>query len=240
LRESVNGRRGGEDNAEVSVIAAMPRASTLMRSYLSSHHLACAKFFAAETARIERAFIPGPGVSRLRQDHRAFSIGAVLSSAAFLESAINELFKDAFEDYRAYLPRMSKDSVALLKGTYRKGWRPGTLEKYATAWLLIRRRPLERSTKVYSQAHLTLRLRNALHHFEPDTLGETVPQLPLERELRGKFAANQMMAGMGNPYFPDHCLGAGCAEWAWRSCKAFADYFFKGVRIKANYRRLGL
>jgi hypothetical protein len=93
---------------------------------------------------------------------------------------------------------------------------------------------------VYSQAHLTLRLRNALHHFEPDTLGETVPQLPLERELRGKFAANQMMAGMGNPYFPDHCLGAGCAEWAWRSCKAFADYFFKGVRIKANYRRLGL
>jgi len=45
------------------------------------------------------------------------------------------------------------------------------------------------------------------------------------------------MAEMGNPYFPDKCLGAGCAEWAVVSAKSFADDFCSRLDIQANYQK---
>jgi hypothetical protein len=59
----------------------------------------------------------------------------------------------------------------------------------------------------------------------------------MERKLKHQFRSNQLMKGIGNPYFPEHCLGAGCAEWATDSVRAFADAFFSRVGCEAYYQK---
>jgi hypothetical protein len=44
--------------------------------------------------------------------------------------------------------------------------------------------------------------------------------------LQGKFNLNPL-TGAGNPFYPDKCLGHGCAEWAVNSSIKFVDEFFE-------------
>jgi hypothetical protein len=94
---------------------------------------------------------------------------------------------------------------------------------------------------VWTNANLLVKLRNALTHFKPtdQPLGASSAELTkLEKGLVGKFPENQRMVGMGNPFFPDHCLGAGCAAWAVKSARAYADELFDRLGIEPNYQRV--
>jgi hypothetical protein len=57
-------------------------------------------------------------------------------------------------------------------------------------------------------------------------------------KLSGKFSSNPLMNGSDNPYFPDKCLGSGCADWAIRSIRVFSDDFFGRLGITPNYQRV--
>jgi hypothetical protein len=59
----------------------------------------------------------------------------------------------------------------------------------------------------------------------------------LEEALSNRFPPNRHMARMANPYFPDQCLGAGCASWAASTAETFADAFFERLAIQPNYQR---
>ena len=59
----------------------------------------------------------------------------------------------------------------------------------------------------------------------------------MERRLRGKFADNALMAGSGNPWWPDHCLGHGSSQWAYESALALANGVSEALGIEPNYRR---
>lgn len=50
----------------------------------------------------------------------------------------------------------------------------------------------------------------------------------------GMFPDNKLMAGSGNPWWPDHALGHGCAEWAHRFAKALADLVMETIGIETN------
>ncbi len=211
--------------------------SIAMRSYLSNHHLAAARYLIRQAQQIEENFKKGKVPHRIPEGHRAYVTSAVFASTAFLECAINELLKDAADGYRSYLPRTGAATVRQLGEGWRIWGRAPILEKYAVAWLFIKKRPMDKNVAGYSRVNLVLQLRNALMHFQPETLGNNLPRHRFETMLRHEFAPNPLMVGMGNPYFPDHCLGSPCAAWALASCKEFADHFFKGVRVRANYRR---
>jgi hypothetical protein len=60
----------------------------------------------------------------------------------------------------------------------------------------------------------------------------------MEERIRGKFVDNRLMEGSGNPWWPDHCLGHGCAEWAARSALVLADQICGDLGIKPNYQRI--
>jgi hypothetical protein len=45
------------------------------------------------------------------------------------------------------------------------------------------------------------------------------------------------MSGSDNRYFPDKALGKGCAKWAVKSARNFADSFFKRIGIIPNYQK---
>ncbi|MGH8647627.1 MAG: hypothetical protein ACREX4_25455, partial [Gammaproteobacteria bacterium] len=79
-------------------------------------------------------------------------------------------------------------------------------------------------------------IRNDLIHYMPESLGgDNIHRL--EARLRGKFLENSLMAGSGNPYFPDKALGKGCADWSVASVTRFTDTFFSQLNIVPNYLR---
>jgi hypothetical protein len=84
-----------------------------------------------------------------------------------------------------------------------------------------------------------IKLRNALVHYEPEwTINisdtEKITVQKFEKILKGKFQLNPL-TGEGNSFFPDKCLGHGCAEWAVKSSIMFADEFFLRMRLKPTY-----
>lgn len=56
----------------------------------------------------------------------------------------------------------------------------------------------------------------------------------LEKLFRNRFRENPL-AGKSLPFFPDRCLGHGCAEWAVVSSLAFTDRFFGDLGLPAPY-----
>jgi hypothetical protein len=52
--------------------------------------------------------------------------------------------------------------------------------------------------------------------------------------LGGKFIANPL-TGQDNPFYPDKCLGHGCAEWAVNSSVKFNDDFFSRMGLLSSY-----
>jgi len=59
----------------------------------------------------------------------------------------------------------------------------------------------------------------------------------LVNSLKAKFKPNRLMENAGNPYFPDHCLGAGCADWAVSTTTTFTKEFFSRLGVIPNYQR---
>jgi hypothetical protein len=95
---------------------------------------------------------------------------------------------------------------------------------------------MEPGTAPIQDVTLTIKLRNALVHYTPEDVAADVSH-ELDA-LRPRFAASALMAGSGNAWWPDHCLGAGCADWAQRSVTALADTVAGRLGVEPNYMRL--
>lgn len=95
---------------------------------------------------------------------------------------------------------------------------------------------LDKRAEPYQSAALLTSLRNALVHYKSESVAGDVEHL-FTKALRGRFPDNRLMTGSGNPWWPDHALGAGCAEWAFESAKALGDVVADALQITPNYRR---
>lgn len=207
-----------------------------MRLYFSTYHLWAAKDFAKEASTIEAAHT---GEAQFDIRHRALVMSSIIEAGAFLESVINELFKDCFDGYEVYLLGLSKSQIGLLGEQWAR-WHekgrsaPPTLEKFDAALKCCCIESFGRDRTPYQDAKLGLLIRNALIHSTPESLfsGEG----HRFDSLKSRFPSNSLMSGSGNAYFPDKCLGAGCAHWACLSMRAFADAFFEKLTVKPNYQ----
>ena len=181
-----------------------------MRAYFSSYHLWAASRFAESAATLESA---AGRLPRFDIEHRAVVTINVLSSVAFLEAAINELYQDAADRHMGYIAPLPSEAVRALAGAWAQGIdRLRMLQKYQIACHLTRAEPFDPGTEPFQLAALLVRLRNALVHYRPET--RTAQDADsFERALASRFPENALMAGSkGNPYFPDKCLGAGCSS----------------------------
>jgi hypothetical protein len=128
-------------------------------------------------------------------------MGTILSSVAFLEAAVNEVYADAADDSNpsevirsigeGYAMEMPKEVRGLLAGwwnteRFRVGAR--TLEKYEAALKAAGGEAFDSGAQPYQDVSLLIRLRNALIHFEPIShhKGDAEPT-GLEQTLSGKF-----------------------------------------------------
>lgn len=215
-------------------------ASVSMRSYLSSHHLWAAHHFAELAGKIETEH---KGKSAFNIEHRAYVMNAILSSVSFLETCINEIFQDASDGQSSYIQPLNENTQQLL-GTYWKSVMKenrrdnlSILAKYEAALNLDKKDQFTKGENLYQNVDLVIKLRNELIHFKPSTLSShDVDENNFKNKLKGKFSLNVLMENSGNPFFPDKCLGYGCAKWAVEACKDFTNAFFSKLGIKPNYQ----
>jgi hypothetical protein len=206
----------------------------MMRVYYSSYHLWAAQKFAERAAEVERRSLEIP---RFDIEQRAYVTGAILSAVAFMEAAINELFQDVADNEESYISPLDGRSRDLIRAFWElSGEKTRALEKYQMALTFCGCHQLATGAQPYQDAELVIRLRNELMHYKPETLGGGA-QHKLVRRLPNKFPDNPLMLGSANPYFPDKCLGSGCAKWAVQSTKGFADEFFQRIGMCPNYLR---
>jgi hypothetical protein len=213
--------------------------SISMRQYLSISHLSAACLFAEQCKELEQ--LPQPD-ERARRKHDACAVSSVILSAAFLEATINEVFSDCAgkhsTDMVQSLPARDLMGRLWMRGIPRTA-AYSILEKYEIALELNGRSAMNEGANPYQDAKLLVELRNALIHFEPETIvshpvQEGVKLHKFEKRLKGKFGENKL-TGAGNPFYPDKLLGAGCANWAVVCSVAFADHFFASMGMKPAY-----
>jgi hypothetical protein len=179
--------------------------------------------------------------------HEAFILNSVLSSVAFLESTVNELHADAAEDAYFYADEKNE---ALLK-TIGEGWRnernfdhAPVLSKYQKILAIAGKPPFDKNDQAFANVQNLVLIRNHLMHYKREWVvvrgsgpaGESTETTSerFEKTLKKKFAINPL-ATKNQPFFPDKCLGHGCAEWAAINCLIFTDTFFQRLGLPAPY-----
>lgn len=211
-----------------------------MRAYFSSYHLWAAKHFLDLATQIEEN---GQYEPVFNIKHRSYIHNSILSSVAFLEAAINELFQDAHDEHQSYVNDLDQDVIENLShhwaNTELKRNYERTLDKYQQALIIAGKEKFETDINPFQNTFLVIILRNFLTHYKPKSVGNDNPH-PLESKLKGKFPLNKKYEKSGNTDFPDKMLGMGCARWSLDSVNIFADEFFKRMEIEPNYQTVDM
>ena len=208
-----------------------------MRNYFSTYLLWSAQHSFGRAKEIEQAHT---GKARFDIEHRAYVLTSVMSAAGFMEAMVNELFQDAHDSPGAgssYVAPLSARTQELMREWWAlsgEGFER-VLEKCQLLLVFAEKPKLDKGAQPYQDGQLLICLRNKVMHYRPEWVAVDV-QHDLEKSLRGKFADNALMAGSKNPWWPDHALGARCAEWAYRSSKALADRVTSELGITPNYQ----
>jgi hypothetical protein len=211
--------------------------------YIQSAALLCRFGFLIEQEYREAKDIPADVQLR----HEAFILNSVLSSVVFLESTINELYADATDEaynfsdekHEALLRRISE------KWMNEKNFdRAPMLTKYQKILTIAEKPQFDDGDQAFANVRDLTEIRNYLLHYKREwvvigdegkrDLSEETTGAKFERSLRKKFAINPL-ASKNQPFFPDKCLGHGCAEWAVVNSLIFTDEFFRRLDLPAPY-----
>ena len=215
-----------------------------IRHYFSLNHLAAASVMAQQCHEIEAAppsLLDWPACN---QTNQACAISALISSVAFLEATINEVFSDCSDNTSPH--QEAFPNAALLASLWGQGI-PRTasyavLEKYQIALTLAGKEQMPSNSNPVQDVDALVYARNFLIHFEPEFVRSTdaTEKAKLQKihsRLQGKFELNRL-APPHCMFFPERALGAGCATWAVRTALALTDRFFGMAGTPATYEHL--
>jgi hypothetical protein len=224
------------------------KSSIRFRDCFSVRYIQSAALLCRLGYRIEKDFLESGTISEdARLRHEVFILNSILSSVAFLESTINELYADAADD--AYFFTDKKNEV-LLK-TIGEKWRneknfdrAPLINKYQKILMIAGKSEFADDNPFFSAIRSLIEIRNSLMHYKREWIVVQKGEIPLdveethgeklEKMLRNKFPVNPL-AQKNRPFFPDACFGHGCAQWAVGNSLAFTDEFFKKLELPAPY-----
>lgn len=218
-----------------------------VKTKYSFMHIKNAALFARNSGSTEKEYAATSlGLSEFFEDNQAFVVAALFSTVAFLESTMNEFFSEINEN-KEFLEIHGEEKANLIKTMWdckvpRTAAFP-VLQKYQIALALSGKKAFETGTLPYQDVALLIELRNYLMHAEPETIslftiGDIDSSTVSKRKLLGlenKFPINKLLENTSNNFFPDKCLGHGCAEWAIKSSLAFTDEFFSRIELVPPY-----
>lgn len=215
---------------------------TYFRYSFSRTHMSSAYYFAKNSQEIEGKDYKEPTEKiRAISENKSNVMAVLFFTVSFLEATINELFKDARESDSTSTLNLSPEISKSFSDIWRTNFkRFSTLDKYQKALTLAAVEKFNIGQQPYQDVKLLTQLRNSLIHYEPEWIqgDEDFNERDVhrfEKLLTRKFALNQLMEQSGNPFYPDKCLGFGCAKWAIESSLNFTDEFFKRLGIPPTY-----
>jgi hypothetical protein len=220
-------------------VSSVDTVTVKMRTYYSLHHLRAAWRFARLSREVESSYT-GDFNEQSFFEHRAYVTGSIIMSASFIEATVNELFLDTINhpnsENASQLPEKTRD---LFANTWSlpKVDALSVLDKYSFALTLAGVTDFDKGSEPFQSAQLLIKVRNTLVHYVPNWASSTASTHTWERQLQAAgFSLNPMMPN--NPFFPDQCLGYGCAKWSVEVSLAFVKEFFKKLQINSVVDRI--
>jgi hypothetical protein len=226
--------------ASISSITVFGSVSVSVRSYFSRWYLWAALHHARLAAELESEADRFP----ITLHHRSHVITAITSAVTFLEATVNEVFQDVVDGYESvYTAPLSSRTRELMSWYWNeRGEKASILQKYVALLEFADAPSMERGAEPYQSTELLIRLRNYLIHFKPQNVGGGLPAVPLAPSLMRLFQASHvpdnalMKPGVdSDAWFPNRALGAGCAAWAPRAAKSFADSWRARLELDLAY-----
>jgi len=218
--------------AKVEILAVQ----VTTRSYLSTTHLWMAEHCARFTAEYENKHRSDRSAFHIHQ--RAHAMTAVTEAVAFIEALINEFYVDIRDSHANRYDSLGEDTLKRIREFWEvvgSGNNVSILTKYEMARSLCGHGTYDEGRDPYQSMKAAIDLRNWQMHYRPKDVGEASSH-DVAKRLLDKFRDCDLMAGSGNAWFPDRAVGAGCAEWAVASARAFADDFVEMLGVEPNYR----
>ncbi len=215
------------------------------RAYWSRYHLQSAAHLLDLAAAIDReaASADGPNPNQWSV-YRGYASGSILLSVGFVEAAVNELYRDAKEKKGEYIDALEPavaDRLARVAPELARR-RARLDEKIDLALTLADAPALDRGAPPRQDFSFAKMVRNDLVHPMPEsalagTVEEAEGTLSKKRldQLEGKGFSQCPFAGEGNAFYPDKCIGYGCAAWVLRACVDLADEFFARLGMTPAY-----
>jgi len=179
--------------------------------------------------------------------HEAFILNSILSSVVFLESVINEFYSDVADNAYFFADEKKEELLRDIREKWQneKNFdRAPVITRFQRILEIGGKPSFDEQDPVASDIRTLIEIRNYLMHYkrewivvrdgeDPGAREETQAE-KFENLLKNKFRENPL-AQKNQPFFPDRCLGHGCAEWAVASCIEFADEFFSRLELPAPY-----
>jgi len=211
--------------------------------YIQSAALLCQLAYA-----IEQEYRQAKEISAdLQLRHEVFVLNSVLSSVSFLESTINELYADAADEAYYYADEKHEALLRLIgeKWKNEKNFdRAPLLSKYQKILIIAGMPSFDEGDPAFANLRILIEIRNHLMHYtrEWEVIGDRGSRVAGEETTSGKFEksvikkfATNPLALKNQPFFPNKCLGHGCAEWAVVNSLIFTDEFFRRLELPAPY-----
>jgi hypothetical protein len=217
-----------------STRARTPTGNNL-KVLFASQHLIAAALFARQAWQVEDA---GPASAADTVAYQSYSIGAILSSVAFVECSINELFSEAKDADPEIFASTPPDLASRMVAEWKKIDRAGPLAKHAKVLELAGAEPFQKDANPWLGMDNLMALRNSLVHFSPEWVSDMPRLASLEQRLSGLFSLS--------PYVPEYvptvpykCLSAGAAVWAVRTAREFVEAFAGKLTMPLELGRYG-
>jgi hypothetical protein len=214
--------------------------SLRVKSGLFQFHLDSATRFAFACAKIETEEKHLEWPQPRWDEARSNALAAVLLAAASLESSVNEFYQQAVDRDRNALKPLSETQINLLAELWPEIERLSPLRKHQVALVAMGHEPMSRGQEPYRSADGLMRLRNALVHFRPEWDDNLKDHQSLEQRLSQLFSVSTLADSAKGQmvWFPNKCLGAGCAEWAIESAVLFSQRFVDTLGIRERLKRV--
>lgn len=211
-----------------------------VKTGLSQFHLNSAAHFASSCAKIENEEKHLEWPQPRWDEARSNASASVLLAAAALESSVNEFYQQAVDRDGNALKSLSEIQMKHLEEIWGEIERLSPLRKHQIALIAIGHKPMNMGQEPYRSADGLMRLRNALVHFKPRWDDSLKDHGALERRLSQLFPASALASRAKGEmvWFPQKCLGAGCAEWAIESALNFSQKFVNTLGIKERLKRV--
>lgn len=216
-----------------------------VRDYMAGQHLWTARREAWLCRNREDQLLNDGNLDRR---HRSHAITAVLSAVAFLEAFINAAWQDAADsktgESTAYTNGIADDAIAIMRelwiGKDQAERMLSLLSKFQVALVGAGHERIDEGAEPFQSANLLVDLRNVLVHFKPQWHWSD-EDLKFVARLRSVVRPElENRQPIGNPWFPNKALGAGCAEWACKTSIGFARLWHDRMRLTSDFDELYL